>query len=249
MFKPGDKLNPYDPAALDLPGDEGVQRRLQAGSSPMSPAMAEMINNPETRQSTLDALLQMMRADAAERERTGETASEQTKREKREWAEADAKSAALKIRGNEAFKNGEYKTAYVIYTACAYLTPQEPLYSLNRSAVALKLKLYTEASEDASDAIRKGDFNRAKAHFRRGQAMFFVGAWAKAERDYTEALALQPGDGNVVSQMAELNRLRGLSSDDQAVWISAQAPVTLGDIFEAGELKRQAEEVMGCSMD
>ncbi|KAJ7502503.1 TPR-like protein [Mycena galericulata] len=249
MFRPGDKLNPYDPAALDLPGDEGVQRRLAAGTSPMTPKLAELFNNPATKKSAMDQFLKMMQNDAAERERTGETAYEQMMREKREWAEADAKSAELKVRGNEAFKNGEYKAAYVIYTVCIYLSPHEPLYPLNRAAVALKLRLYSMAAEDASSAIDNGDFNRAKAHFRRGQAMLKLGSWDNAGQDYAKALALQPGDRNIVEQVAELERLRGLSPDEQAAWISAQAPATLQDIFEPGELKQQAEEVLGRSLD
>ncbi|KAJ7141104.1 hypothetical protein C8R44DRAFT_762741 [Mycena epipterygia] len=246
MFKPGNKLNPYDPAALDLPGDEGVRRRLEAGTSPMNPKLiAEMLGDP----AAMNKFIEMMRADTAERERTGETAEEQMMREKREWAETDAKSAELKIQGNEAFRNRDYKTAFVVYTACIFLSAHEPLYSLNRAAVALKLKLYKEAVEDASSAIEKGNFNLAKAHFRRGQARCFLGDWETAGEDCVKALALQPGDRNVTDQIAELKSLRGLSSDDQAAWISAQAKITLGDIFKPGELKRRTEEVLGRSLD
>lgn len=99
----------------------------------MTAELADMLKDP----AHLNALVQMMKADAAERERTGETAMEQMAREKREWAEADAKSAKLKLQGNEAFKEGDYKTAFVIYSACMSLSPQEPLYPLNRVAVAL----------------------------------------------------------------------------------------------------------------
>jgi hypothetical protein len=62
---------------------------------------------------------------------------EQMWREKREWAENDAKSAELKIRGNEVFRSGDYKTALAVYTACMRLSPQDPLYALNRAAIAL----------------------------------------------------------------------------------------------------------------
>lgn len=109
--------------------------------------------------------------------------------------------------------------------------------------------MYTLAAEDASSAIDKGNFNRAKAHFRRGQAMFYLGDWDKAAQDYAKALTLQPGDRNVVEQIAELKKIRGLSSDDQTSWISAQAPAAIQDIFEPGELKRRAEEILGRSLD
>ncbi|KAJ7467028.1 TPR-like protein [Mycena latifolia] len=249
MFKPRDALNPYDPAALDLPGDQGVQSRLAAGTSPMTPNLAEMLSDPATKETALAKIMQIMRADAAERERTGETPEQQMMREKREWAEADAKSAELKAQGNDAFKRGDYQAAFTVYTACIHLSGHEPLYSLNRAAVALKLKLYEMAVKDASDAIDKGNFNRAKAYFRRGQGSSFLGDWDKAEEDYKKALELQPGDRSIVEQITELNRLRGLSSDDQASWISAQEPATLGDIFEGGELKRRVEEVLGRSVN
>ncbi|KAJ7879479.1 TPR-like protein [Mycena olivaceomarginata] len=244
MFKPGDKLNPYDPASLDL-GDEGVLKRISAGTSPMTPQIASIVNDP----AKMEMFLQMMRDDAAERERTGETQMEQVLREKREWAEADARSAELKATGNDAFKRGEYKTAYVLYTACMHLSGHEPLYPLNRAAVALKLKLYDTAAEDASGAIAAGNFNSAKAYFRRGQARYFLGDWAKAEEDYAEALKLQPGDRSVVDQVAELKRLRGLPTEDQAAWIAAQAPLTQVDVFGAGEVRRRVEEVLGTSLD
>ncbi|KAJ6507400.1 hypothetical protein C8R47DRAFT_93036 [Mycena vitilis] len=148
MFKPGDKLNPYDPAALDLPGEEGVLQRLAAGTGP-TPQLRAILNDP----AKMENFLEMMRQDAAERERTGETQEQQMLREKREWAEQDAKSAQLKIKGNEAFKKGDYKTAYVLYSVCVIQSSHEPLYPLNRAAVALKLKLYKTAAKDASSAI------------------------------------------------------------------------------------------------
>ncbi|KAJ7019225.1 TPR-like protein [Mycena alexandri] len=244
MFKPGDKLNPYDPAALDL-GDEGVQQRLTSGTSPMTPQLMEMLRDPAQR----ERFLNMMKEDAAERERTGETPEQQILREKREWAQADAKSAQFKIMGNKAFRDGDYKRAFVIYSACMHLSPHEPLYPLNRAAVALKLKMYETAVEDASMALGNGNFNRPKALFRRGQARCFLGELSKAEEDCEKALTLQPGDRVVVEQIAEVNRLRGLPADERDAWVSAQAKTTPVDLFGTGGLKRQVEEVLGQSLN
>lgn len=130
MFKGGDPWNPYDPASLDFPPTPAeFIRRIQA----MAPQAAAIFNDPEQRA----AFEQYERDNAAECERTGESEYELILREKREWAEADAKSAKLKQEGNEAFRNGDYKTAYVIYTVCMHLSGHEPLYPLNRAAVAL----------------------------------------------------------------------------------------------------------------
>ncbi|KAJ7162228.1 TPR-like protein [Mycena filopes] len=244
MFKPGDKLNPYDPAALDLPANEGVHQRLNAGTSPMTPELMEKLNDPAQSAGLMESLLQMMKEDAAERERTGETAEQQMRREKLEWAAADARSAQLKIKGNEAFQAGNYETAFVIYTACMHLSPHEPLYPLNRAAVALKLKMYETAVEDTSAALGKGDFNRPKALFRRGQARCFLGELAKAEEDCAKALSLQPGDRAVVQQISEVKRVRALSTEDRTAWVSAQAKTTHLEVFGAGGLENQVEEIL-----
>ncbi|KAJ6594588.1 hypothetical protein B0H19DRAFT_974800 [Mycena capillaripes] len=241
MFRGGDPWNPYDPeiaASLDIPPTQAeFMARLQADA----PKALAVLNDPEQRA----AFEQYQRDSAAERAITGETEYEQMLREKREWAEADAKSAKLKVDGNEAFRTGDYKTAYVIYTACMQLSGHEPLYPLNRAAVALKLKLYEKAVADASTAIENGDFNQAKALFRRAQGRCFLGEFVGADEDYTTAMALQPGDRNIADGFDELKRLRSLPAEDQAVWISEQVKATLSDIFEVGELKRRVEEVLG----
>ncbi|KAJ7646573.1 TPR-like protein [Roridomyces roridus] len=248
MFKPGDRLNPYDPASLEYPGDDaarGLMERIAAGTSPMG-NLSSMFQSPEK----LQHMLQMMQDDEAERARTGETLDEQILREKREWAAADKKSAGLKVKGNDAFRNGEYKTAYVIYSTCIRLSSHEPLYWLNRAAVALKLKLYTRAVEDVSNAIERGDYNLAKAHFRRGQGHFFLGDWDKAAEEYEKALALQPGDPNVLEQTKELEKVRcDLSEEEKVAWVAAQGAVTVQDIFEPDEVKNRSDELMEQNVD
>ncbi|KAJ7467030.1 TPR-like protein [Mycena latifolia] len=187
MFKAGDPRNPYNPASLDIPRNPlEFMHRVQEEQR----ILEEILSDPEQKAE----YEKIMRDDAEERERTGETRFQQMLREKRE--------------------NGDYKNAFVIYTACILLTRHEPLYSLNRAAVALKLKLYTTAINDATLAIDKGDFQRAKAHFRRGQGWCFQGEWDKADEEYTTALILQPGDPNILHEFEELKRLRGLSTDD-----------------------------------
>ncbi|KAJ7762483.1 TPR-like protein [Mycena metata] len=236
MYKRGDPWNPYDPASIAFPPSQAeyiarMQERIAS--------IKELMDNPEE----LAAVRQMALDDAAERERTGETEAEQQLREKREWAAAAERSENFKEEDNEAFKNGDYKTAYVIYTACMCLTHYEPLYPLNRAAAALKLKMYEKAVQDATSALDKGNYKRAKALFRRAQGRCFLGEWEKAEEDYTEALILQPEDR--LDGFEELKRLRSLPVDDQNTWISEQGPLTLLDVFEEGEVKRRAEELVG----
>jgi hypothetical protein len=54
-----------------------------------------------------------------------------------EWAQADAKSAKLKDKCNLAFKSGDLKTAFAVYTARMRLSSHELLYPLNKAAVNL----------------------------------------------------------------------------------------------------------------
>lgn len=104
-------------------------RRMQA----QTPLVMELLNNPEK----MRVFREWERESAEERALTGETQEEQMMREKREWAERDAKSAKLKEEGNAAFRAGDFKEAYQLYTACICLSDHEPAYSLNRAAVAL----------------------------------------------------------------------------------------------------------------
>ncbi|KAJ7031000.1 hypothetical protein C8F04DRAFT_892606, partial [Mycena alexandri] len=129
-------------------------------------------------------------------------------RQKRGWAETNAKSAKLKDKGNVAFRNGDYKR-YAIYTTSIYLSTHEPLYSM-----------YTTAVANATDAMVKGDFKRSKALFRRAQARTFWGDWLEADEDYMKALALQPKKRNIIDGFEELKRLHGLPPDEQVAWIA-----------------------------
>ncbi|KAJ6560316.1 hypothetical protein B0H19DRAFT_1147259 [Mycena capillaripes] len=198
---------------------------------------------------------------------------EREKRQRR--ANEDAQSAKLKDEGNTAFKKGDFKMAYVLYTACMHLCIRETLYPLNRAAVALKLKLYGNALQDAnavveeenyntttlefqqklwivenaSEIINKANLHRIKGYFRRGQAWCFLGEWVKAEEDYGKALQLKLDDATIVREMDKLKTLRSLSAEEQAAWVSKQGKVTLLDIFEPGELKERIEELIGRKLE
>ncbi|KAJ7122057.1 hypothetical protein C8R43DRAFT_1033010 [Mycena crocata] len=191
-------------------------------------------------------------------------------------AKAHQRSIELKDQGNSAFMNKDFKTAFVIYTACMHLSKHQPLYPLNRAGAALSLKMYHIAALDASTviekekrakgtaslirklwtddfdfetAIAKGDLNSAKAHFRRAQAVRSAGRWDKADEDYALALTFKPGDSMIEREMEELKRLRELSPEEQTAWVAGQAKVEFLDIFEEGELKRRTEEVLGHRLD
>ncbi|ESK97504.1 serine threonine-protein phosphatase 5 [Moniliophthora roreri MCA 2997] len=229
-YKSGDPMNPYDPACFSL-GKEGVEARIKNGTSPLfGKQMEKVLSDP----SKMKLFLDMMKADMEECKRTGEDPIERMMREKREWAEADAKSAKLKNFGNEAFKKGDYEDAFVIYTACQELSPQEPLYSLNRAAAALKLKLFEIAIDDASSAL-DSKYNEAKAHFRRGQAYGALGELQKARKDLEAALKFQPEDSSITREMESLARVEELSPGERSAWIDQQGDRDIPNIFGSEE--------------
>ncbi|KAJ7747760.1 hypothetical protein B0H16DRAFT_1461851 [Mycena metata] len=171
--------------------------------------------------------------------------------------EAKAKSVELKEKADKAFIDGDFKTAYILLTGCQLLWIENPVYSLNRAAVAIKLKMYHVAATDARIALEKADaaarhgpikgFNRAKAHYRYGQALFHLGHWDLAQKEYETALELQPGDCEIERGMKELKKIRKAvctcTCDHHARWVAEQGKVTLGDLFERGELEKAADKV------
>ncbi|KAJ6507388.1 hypothetical protein C8R47DRAFT_1192087 [Mycena vitilis] len=207
------------PASLDLPPTPAeFMRRMQAGA-----AHVALFNNPEKM-----AEIERLRLEAAaEREITGETENEQILREKRE--------------------KGDYKTAYVKYTVCIIQSGHEPISPLNRAAASLKLKMHETAVKDATTALKKGDFNRGKALFRRAHARCFPGEWDKADEDYTAAVAVS-NDRNIADGFEELKRLRSLPADDQKAWISAQENLTSADVFGDLGVKRRVAEILGYTL-
>ncbi|KAF9016762.1 hypothetical protein BDZ89DRAFT_1075319, partial [Hymenopellis radicata] len=234
MYKANDKLNPYDPASMlefDDPS-EGVAARLEAGTVPTA-GIEGFMKDP----AKMQAILAILKHDAEERERTGETPQQQMLREKMEWAAADARSAKIKLEANEAFRKGDYKEAFILYSVCCRESGHEPLYFLNRAAAGLKLKLYSQAVKDASEPIGMS-FNLPKAFFRRAQGHRFLGNFDAAEADITQALFLEEDDPFLAKEMEELKRLQDLDTEEQEAWISQQEPKTVNEVFGSGEAEK-----------
>ncbi|KAJ7019211.1 hypothetical protein C8F04DRAFT_1197934 [Mycena alexandri] len=125
-----------------------------------------------------------------------------------------------------------------IRNEAAYESIWQMLQRTNRCSERNAIEDVQDGGKDATDAMEKGDFNRAKALFRRAQGRSFLGDWVEAKEDYTEALALQPRERNIVDGFEELKRLRNSPVDKQAACISEQAKLALLDPFE-GEVKRK----------
>ncbi|KZV92724.1 hypothetical protein EXIGLDRAFT_836241 [Exidia glandulosa HHB12029] len=201
-------------------------------TSTTSPTSGQGIGvpNPEM----LDLMTKLAMEDAEEMKRTGENPAEKIWRERSQWARDDARSAKLKEIGNAAFKQGDYKKAFVVYSACISRTPHLEVYSLNRAAAGLKLRLYTRVLLDAKRVVddpRPSQASIAKAYFRAGQAGRALGNWDFAEGAFGEARNLAPGDASVLAEITELERIRVLPDDERTAWVEAQEPRNLEDVF------------------
>ncbi|KAJ8091163.1 hypothetical protein PM082_004139 [Marasmius tenuissimus] len=236
-FKAGDPLNPYDPASFNL-GDEGPAARLDAGTGPAS-VLSDMMKDP----SKMKSFMEMMKADMEDAKRRGETMQERAMREKREWAEADAKSAKLKDEANAAFRKGDFKDAFLMYSTCMEISQHEPLYRLNRAAAALQLKLYTTAVKDASSCV-EDNHNVAKAYFRRSQALRYLGKLEEARRDLEKARSMQPKDATLNREEEILTNIESMSKDDLSAWVSEQGGRSTDDLFGEKGLDEWVERKM-----
>lgn len=152
-------------------------------------------------------------------------------------------AAALKLQGNAAFGRGEYKQAFIIYSACAKISEREPVFLLNRAAAALKLKLFKCAEEDANAAM--GSTPMAKACYRRGQARKFMGMLEQAAGDLVNARRMQPSDNNIAMEIEELNKLKSLSGAEIESWVASQGALEVEDVFGSRKkLKKLVNEMI-----
>lgn len=103
-----------------------------------------------------------------------------------------------KLRGNAAYKEGEYVEARELYTKAIYHNPNNAGYYGNRSATLLMLEEYQSALEDAITSIKldeqfiKGYLRAAKCHLMLGNPSLSIDYYRKVlERAPTNTQAKQ----------------------------------------------------------
>ena len=108
-----------------------------------------------------------------------------------------AKRAALqREEGNAAFRQGDWATAAVKYTASLDAQPGNSGVLSNRAAAFLKLGKADQAAADAAAALAL-DPGNVKAAFRHGLALHALGRFSDAGAALTRALAAEPGNAQV----------------------------------------------------
>lgn len=102
------------------------------------------------------------------------------------------------MRGNAAYKEGEYTEARELYTKAIYHNPNNAGYYGNRSATLLMLEEYQSALEDAITSIKldeqfiKGYLRAAKCHLMLGNPSLSIDYYRKVlERSPTNTQAKQ----------------------------------------------------------
>ncbi|KAJ7747759.1 hypothetical protein B0H16DRAFT_1725796 [Mycena metata] len=166
-------------------------------------------------------------------------------------------------KGVNAVKEGDFKKAFVFFTGCQLVCLENPIYTLNRAAVSLELKVYKGVIIDTRMALEKADaaakhgpqaiegFDRSKAYYISGQALFHMGEWARAERTLVVALLGKPGDPEIMNAIRTLHETarRCKCKEDHARWVAQQGEVDLDDLFAPGELEKAADEASGMNRE
>ncbi|TDL15070.1 SET domain-containing protein [Rickenella mellea] len=111
------------------------------------------------------------------------TSGEISTRERNEMMTSIAE--VVKNKGNEAFKDGDYKIARSLFSHAMAFEPENGVYVLNRSAVNLKLNEWKDAENDAAAALQlcRDPGLKRKALYRRSQAKREQGLTGEARED------------------------------------------------------------------
>ncbi|KAF5301059.1 hypothetical protein FQA39_LY10878 [Lamprigera yunnana] len=115
----------------------------------------------------------------------------------------------LKEKGNDAFKNGDYLGAIVLYTQALKLADNDndmAIYLKNRAAAYLKQGEYERVIEDCTKSLELAP-REPKTLFRRSQAYESLGKFEEAYVDATEVLKLEPKNTALQPVLGRLHKI------------------------------------------
>ncbi|KAG8847971.1 RNA polymerase II-associated protein 3 [Serendipita sp. 411] len=115
-------------------------------------------------------------------------------------------AAAFKLKGNDAFKSGNFAAAVGAYTDAMLADPKDPTLPLNRAAAYLKLNKFQDAERDCGKVLLF-DPKNIKALFRRGQARAGLGDYTKALVDLDQVLSLEASNQVAKQEKARVQEL------------------------------------------
>ncbi len=97
--------------------------------------------------------------------------------------------------GNNAFRNGDYKTALECYLSAETDLPESPELEYNMAGALHQEGAYEEAVDKYGRAMNTTDINlESNAHYNLGNTQFRIGDYQKAIERYQKALEINSGD-------------------------------------------------------
>lgn len=119
----------------------------------------------------------------------------------------------LKVEGNKAFVNKEFKKAAKIYRDAIGLDERNPVLYCNRAICFIKLNDWNRALKDCSQGLSNYPDNgtRAKLHYRQGLAYKELGKTELARTSFQDVLAVDNNNISARKQLNDLNQEYGLN--------------------------------------
>jgi tetratricopeptide (TPR) repeat protein len=119
-------------------------------------------------------------------------------------------------RGNEYYKQKDYKNAVVMYNNAIQLNPgiNDNLY-YNRGCVFFNVNNYNSAVQDFTEAINLNR-DKAKYYHRRGKAYFYNKQYDCAIEDLERALKLHPDNHDIEKDLDKARKANNTSGPPQA---------------------------------
>ena len=112
-----------------------------------------------------------------------------------------------KVRGNDAYKKGNYASALSHYTRAINLQPNEANYYGNRSAALFMLQRYLDALEDCRQGLSLQP-DHMKLLTRAGKCCLVLGRLDEARGYYSTAVAAYPDNDSVKSDAKEADEAK-----------------------------------------
>lgn len=115
-----------------------------------------------------------------------------------------------KLKGNTAFKKGDWQAALEHYTAALKLEPGMVAARNNRALAYLKLGMAQQAIDDCT-AVLEAEGDNIKALLRRAAAAQALGKLQEAEADLQRVLQLEPGNKDAEKELQQVRGAGGSS--------------------------------------
>jgi len=167
-----------------------------------------------------------------------------------------------KAKGDNCFKNGEWRDGSVFYTRAINNTPEDHKLYSNRSACYAKLKKWDKALKDAEKCISLNS-SWPKAYFRQGQALRGLQRWEDAINSFKEGRFREPKNPDWAKEidktederdkwdeeMREMRRLKREADmttelNEATVVAEREAMITVAEqAMKAGKTRKEAGEL------